>query len=58
MVLKEMLKIDGSGAGSPLPQEMDNTAPPGAQQPNRKRSSKKLGTAVTAAPLLYAALFY
>uniref|UniRef100_A0A7N6A9N5 5'-3' exoribonuclease 1 n=1 Tax=Anabas testudineus TaxID=64144 RepID=A0A7N6A9N5_ANATE len=41
MVLKEMLKIDGSGKGSALPQEMNN-APSGVQQQNRRRSSKKL----------------
>ncbi|KAK2895723.1 5'-3' exoribonuclease 1 isoform X2 [Channa argus] len=42
MVLKEMLKIDSSGTGSPSAQETDNIAPYGAQQQNRRRSSKKL----------------
>ncbi|XP_074544570.1 5'-3' exoribonuclease 1 isoform X1 [Halichoeres trimaculatus] len=40
LMLKEMLKIDGTGAGSPDIQEMSN-APAGHQQ-NRRRSSKKL----------------
>ncbi|XP_029309344.1 5'-3' exoribonuclease 1 isoform X2 [Cottoperca gobio] len=37
LMLKEMLKIDGAGTGSPSPQEAA-----GGQQQNRRRSSKKL----------------
>ncbi|KAK5859722.1 hypothetical protein PBY51_021255 [Eleginops maclovinus] len=37
LMLKEMLKIDGAGTGSPSPQEAA-----GGQQPNRRRSNKKL----------------
>ncbi|CAK6970920.1 '-3' exoribonuclease 1 isoform X1 [Scomber scombrus] len=39
MMLKEMLKIDSAGTGSPSPQEMASSA---GQQQNRRRSSKKL----------------
>uniref|UniRef100_A0A3B4YZ42 5'-3' exoribonuclease 1 n=1 Tax=Seriola lalandi dorsalis TaxID=1841481 RepID=A0A3B4YZ42_SERLL len=39
LVLKEMLKIDGAGSGSP---SFQDTAPSGGQQGNRRRSSKKL----------------
>ncbi|XP_040911362.1 5'-3' exoribonuclease 1 isoform X2 [Toxotes jaculatrix] len=42
LVLKEMLKIDGAGTGSPSPQDTANTTPTGGQQQNRRRSSKKL----------------
>ncbi|XP_071346640.1 5'-3' exoribonuclease 1 isoform X2 [Trachinotus anak] len=42
LVLKEMLKIDGSGSGSPSLQDPANTMPSGGQQQNRRRSSKKL----------------
>lgn len=38
-MLKEMLKIDSAGTGSPPPQEAA-----GGQQQNRRRSNKKLGT--------------
>ncbi|KAK2821907.1 hypothetical protein Q5P01_021972 [Channa striata] len=48
MVLKEMLKIDSSGTGSPSLQETDDTAPSGAQQQNRRRSSKKLAAKMNA----------
>uniref|UniRef100_A0A665V6W1 5'-3' exoribonuclease 1 n=1 Tax=Echeneis naucrates TaxID=173247 RepID=A0A665V6W1_ECHNA len=41
LVLKEMLKIDSSGTGSPTLQE-PNSTPSGGQQQNRRRSSKKL----------------
>lgn len=47
MVLKEMLKIDSSGMGSPSPRDASNDAPSGGQQQNRRRSSKKLGTEPT-----------
>ncbi|XP_053186193.1 5'-3' exoribonuclease 1 isoform X1 [Scomber japonicus] len=39
MMLKEMLKIDSAGTGSPSPQDMASS---GGQQQNRRRSSKKL----------------
>ncbi|KAM8850393.1 5'-3' exoribonuclease 1 isoform 2-T2 [Spinachia spinachia] len=39
LMLKEMLKIDGAGTGSPASQE---AAVRGSQQHNRRRSSKKL----------------
>ncbi|XP_031730408.1 5'-3' exoribonuclease 1-like isoform X2 [Anarrhichthys ocellatus] len=39
LMLKEMLKIDGAGTGSPSSQEAADT---GSQQHNRRRSSKKL----------------
>ncbi|XP_069565881.1 5'-3' exoribonuclease 1 [Brachyistius frenatus] len=42
LVLKEMLKIDGAGTGSPSPHEMANAAPSAGQQQSRRRSSKKL----------------
>uniref|UniRef100_A0A3P8S923 5'-3' exoribonuclease 1 n=1 Tax=Amphiprion percula TaxID=161767 RepID=A0A3P8S923_AMPPE len=42
LVLKEMLKIDGTGSGSPSPQETGNTTQSTGQQQNRRRSSKKL----------------
>ena len=42
-MLKEMLKIDGAGAGSHSSQEAANSATYGGQQQNRRRSSKKLG---------------
>ncbi|TKS80349.1 5'-3' exoribonuclease 1 [Collichthys lucidus] len=40
LVLKEMLKIDGTGTGSPSSQETSSAS--GGQQHNRRRSSKKL----------------
>ncbi|XP_027138852.1 5'-3' exoribonuclease 1 isoform X2 [Larimichthys crocea] len=40
LVLKEMLKIDGTGTGSPSSQETSGAS--GGQQHNRRRSSKKL----------------
>ncbi|XP_041805238.1 5'-3' exoribonuclease 1 isoform X2 [Chelmon rostratus] len=42
LVLKEMLKIDGAGTGSPSSQEAANSAAFGGHQQNRRRSSKKL----------------
>ena len=42
LVLKEMLKIDSSGTGSPA-QEPAGSAPLGNQQHNKKRATKKLG---------------
>lgn len=45
MVLKEMLKIDSAGAGSPSTQEA-NSAMSDAQQQNRRRSSKKLAAKI------------
>ncbi|XP_042371693.1 5'-3' exoribonuclease 1-like, partial [Plectropomus leopardus] len=39
LMLKEMLKIDGAGTGSPSSQEPANS---GGQQQSRRRSSKKL----------------
>ncbi|KAM8726822.1 5'-3' exoribonuclease 1 isoform 1-T1 [Acanthopagrus schlegelii] len=42
LMLKEMLKIDGAGAGSHSSQEAANSATYGGQQQNRRRSSKKL----------------
>lgn len=42
-MLKEMLKIDGAGTGSPSTQEAANNAASGNQQQKRRRSSKKLG---------------
>ncbi|KAL7387581.1 hypothetical protein ABVT39_025645 [Epinephelus coioides] len=39
LMLKEMLKIDGAGTGSPSSQEAANTV---SQQQSRRRSSKKL----------------
>lgn len=46
LMLKEMLKIDGAGAGSHSSQEAANSATYGGQQQNRRRSSKKLGTSL------------
>lgn len=48
-MLKEMLKIDSSGTGFPAPEssllsEGQNSSNPNAQQQNKRRSSKKLGT--------------
>lgn len=43
LVLKEMLKIDGAGTGSPSTQDAANSAASGNQQQKRRRSSKKLG---------------
>ncbi|KAM3604372.1 uncharacterized protein V6R79_010194 [Siganus canaliculatus] len=48
LVLKEMLKIDGSGTGSPSSQEMMNNAALGNQQQNRRRSAKKLAAKMDA----------
>uniref|UniRef100_A0A3Q1GQX5 5'-3' exoribonuclease 1 n=1 Tax=Acanthochromis polyacanthus TaxID=80966 RepID=A0A3Q1GQX5_9TELE len=42
LVLKEMLKIDSTGSGSPSPQETGNATQSAGQQQNRRRSSKKL----------------
>uniref|UniRef100_A0AAQ6A3E3 5'-3' exoribonuclease 1 n=1 Tax=Amphiprion ocellaris TaxID=80972 RepID=A0AAQ6A3E3_AMPOC len=39
LVLKEMLKIDGTGSGSPSPQETGNTTQSTGQQQNRRRSN-------------------
>uniref|UniRef100_A0A7N8WU26 5'-3' exoribonuclease 1 n=1 Tax=Mastacembelus armatus TaxID=205130 RepID=A0A7N8WU26_9TELE len=47
LVLKEMLKIDSSGTGGSSSQETTNS---GVQQPNRRRSSKKLGIELTTTP--------
>lgn len=46
MVLKEMLKIDSAGTGSPSAQEMNNSAQSQGQQQNRRRSSKKLAATI------------
>ncbi|XP_072220368.1 5'-3' exoribonuclease 1 [Leuresthes tenuis] len=48
MVLKEMLKIDGAGKGSPSPQEAANATLTAGQQQNRRRSSKKLAAKMNA----------
>uniref|UniRef100_A0A1A7XG93 5'-3' exoribonuclease 1 n=3 Tax=Iconisemion striatum TaxID=60296 RepID=A0A1A7XG93_9TELE len=49
MVLKEMLKIDSSGKGTPSTQEStDTTHPAESQQQNRRRSSKKLAAKMNA----------
>ncbi|KAM4552560.1 LOW QUALITY PROTEIN: 5'-3' exoribonuclease 1 [Odontesthes bonariensis] len=48
MVLKEMLKIDGGGKGSPSPQETANATLAAGQQQNRRRSSKKLAAKMNA----------
>ncbi|XP_067461072.1 5'-3' exoribonuclease 1 [Thunnus thynnus] len=48
LMLKEMLKIDGAGTGSPSSQEMANSASSGGQQQNRRRSSKKLAANMNA----------
>ncbi|XP_075935977.1 5'-3' exoribonuclease 1 isoform X1 [Anarhichas minor] len=45
LMLKEMLKIDGAGTGSPSSQEAADT---GSQQHNRRRSSKKLAANMSA----------
>lgn len=45
LMLKEMLKIDGAGTGSPSAQEAANG---GGQQQNRRRSSKKLAANMNA----------
>ncbi|XP_070775149.1 5'-3' exoribonuclease 1 isoform X1 [Enoplosus armatus] len=45
LVLKEMLKIDGAGTGSPSFQEAAHS---GGQQQNRRRSSKKLAANMNA----------
>ncbi|XP_068593767.1 5'-3' exoribonuclease 1 [Cebidichthys violaceus] len=45
LMLKEMLKIDGAGTGSPSSQEAADT---GAQQHNRRRSTKKLAANMNA----------
>lgn len=47
LMLKEMLKIDGAGTGSPASQE---AAVGGGQQHNRRRSSKKLGKSLIPTP--------
>lgn len=48
LVLKEMLKIDGAGTGSPSAPETANSTPSGGQQQNRRRSSKKLAANMNA----------
>uniref|UniRef100_M4AV83 5'-3' exoribonuclease 1 n=1 Tax=Xiphophorus maculatus TaxID=8083 RepID=M4AV83_XIPMA len=50
LVLKEMLKIDGAGKGSPTSQESVDTAPSAGQQQNRRRSSKKLAATINNPP--------
>ncbi|XP_068197322.1 5'-3' exoribonuclease 1 [Antennarius striatus] len=50
MVLKEMLKIDGAGTGSPSLQEAGTSAATGGQQQSRRRSSKKLAANMNAPP--------
>uniref|UniRef100_A0A8C8DNR1 5'-3' exoribonuclease 1 n=1 Tax=Oryzias sinensis TaxID=183150 RepID=A0A8C8DNR1_9TELE len=47
LVLKEMLKIDSGGQGSPSSQETANTTASADQPQNRRRSSKKLGNHLT-----------
>uniref|UniRef100_G3PMT1 5'-3' exoribonuclease 1 n=1 Tax=Gasterosteus aculeatus aculeatus TaxID=481459 RepID=G3PMT1_GASAC len=51
LMLKEMLKIDGAGTGSPASQE---AAVGGGQQHNRRRSSKKLGKSLIPTPCVAA----
>uniref|UniRef100_A0A673CC85 5'-3' exoribonuclease 1 n=1 Tax=Sphaeramia orbicularis TaxID=375764 RepID=A0A673CC85_9TELE len=46
LVLKEMLKIDGAGTGSPSSQEMNNSIHSGGQQQNRRRSAKKMAAKI------------
>lgn len=48
LMLKEMLKIDSPGTGSPTSQETLNSASSGGRQQNRRRSSKKLAAAMNA----------
>ncbi|XP_071370052.1 5'-3' exoribonuclease 1-like, partial [Centroberyx affinis] len=48
LVLKEMLKIDSSAAGSPSSQDQASSAPYGGQQQNRRRSAKKLAAKMNA----------
>uniref|UniRef100_UPI003AAF0FFD 5'-3' exoribonuclease 1 n=1 Tax=Centroberyx gerrardi TaxID=166262 RepID=UPI003AAF0FFD len=48
LVLKEMLKIDSSAAGSPSSQDPASSAPYGGQQQNRRRSAKKLAAKMNA----------
>ncbi|KAM3850341.1 5'-3' exoribonuclease 1 [Diretmus argenteus] len=48
MVLKEMLKIDSSGTGSPSAPESASPAPSGGQQQNRRRSANKLAAKMNA----------
>ncbi|KAM7378794.1 hypothetical protein PAMP_004392 [Pampus punctatissimus] len=49
LMLKEMLKIDSAGTGSPSSQETANSASSGDhQQQNRRRSSKKLAANMNA----------
>ncbi|XP_043990762.1 5'-3' exoribonuclease 1 [Gambusia affinis] len=50
LVLKEMLKIDGAGKGSPTSQESVDTAPSAGQLQNRRRSSKKLAAKINNPP--------
>ncbi|XP_035984960.1 5'-3' exoribonuclease 1 [Fundulus heteroclitus] len=52
LVLKEMLKIDGAGKGSPTSQGSANPAPSAGQQhqQNRRRSNKKLAATINNAP--------
>uniref|UniRef100_A0A3B5LE74 5'-3' exoribonuclease 1 n=1 Tax=Xiphophorus couchianus TaxID=32473 RepID=A0A3B5LE74_9TELE len=50
LVLKEMLKIDGAGKGSPTSQESVDAAPSAGQQQNRRRSSKKLAATINNPP--------
>ncbi|XP_047224716.1 5'-3' exoribonuclease 1 isoform X2 [Girardinichthys multiradiatus] len=50
LVLKEMLKIDGTGKGSPTSQESVNPVPSSGQQQNRKRSNKKLAAKINNLP--------
>uniref|UniRef100_A0A3B3H643 5'-3' exoribonuclease 1 n=2 Tax=Oryzias latipes TaxID=8090 RepID=A0A3B3H643_ORYLA len=48
LVLKEMLKIDSGGQGSPSSQETANTTASADQPQNRRRSSKKLAAKMNA----------
>ncbi|XP_068604868.1 5'-3' exoribonuclease 1 [Brachionichthys hirsutus] len=50
LVLKEMLKIDGAGTGSPTLHETANSATTGGQQQSRRRSAKKLAANMNAPP--------
>lgn len=48
LMLKEMLKIDSPGAGSPSSQDPASPAPSGGPQQNRKRPTKKLAARMNA----------
>ncbi|XP_061588821.1 5'-3' exoribonuclease 1 [Cololabis saira] len=56
LVLKEMLKIDSPGIGSPSPQDAANINPSAEHQQNRRRSSKKLAAKMNSPQIDTAAL--